>query len=307
MNWLIALREEPDNAELCDRFDTWLAAGQDNVNAWREVQRVWQLLGDTPRAKPVEQSLVRRSPHSRFATRALAATAAAVALVCLLAIAMPWFTIWLDADYNTATGETRQIVLADGSTVYLGPRSAMAVEIEQQARRVKLLAGEAFFEVVPDAKRPFEVDANGVQTTVLGTGFDVRLSSDSVAVAVEHGRVRVASPDASSGLEDPLLAGDWVRVGSNGAVERGNDPPELVASWRDGLLVVRDQRISDVIDEIRRHYRGKVVVADPGLGAKRVTGVYDLKRPLDALVAVVGAHGARIRQAGPWLAVASRY
>jgi transmembrane sensor len=308
LNWLIALREEPDNAELCDRFDVWLSQHGDNVSAWQEAQNLWNVMGQVPhasqRCSPASISGWRRHMSRRALHKA---GAGAIAAVCLMALALPSFTLWLEADYSTSVAESREIHLEDGSTVFLGAESALAVDLAGQDRRIRLLTGEAYFEVAPDPRRPFKVTANDVTTTVLGTGFDVKLSSQSVAVAVEHGRVGVSSPRATDNLTEPLVAGDWVRVASNGDIERGNADPETAASWRRGLLVVRDQSVGDVIDVIRRHLQGKIVIVDPGLEARRVTGVYDLKRPLDALSAVAEVHGAKLRGTETWLNVVSRY
>lgn len=78
---------------------------------------------------------------------------------------------------------------------------------------------------------------------VLGTGFDVRLRSGGVSVAVSHGRVAVMSSSPSAALTEPLEAGDWVRVGTNGTVERGKDVPEHVGGWRTGMLAVKDEAV----------------------------------------------------------------
>lgn len=50
-----------------------------------------------------------------------------------------------------------------------------------------------------------------------------------------------------------------------------------------------------------------VVLASDDLGNRRVTGVYDLNKPMDALTALVQVHGARIRQISPWLTVVSTF
>lgn len=128
---------------------------------------------------------------------------------------------------------------------------------------------------------------------------------DGVSVAVSHGSVAVTSPTNSQALVTPLVAGDWVRVEWTGTVRRGNDAPELVGGWRSGMLAVKDQAIADVLDEIGRHYRGKIIIGSANLKERRVTGVYNLKKPVEAAHAVAQALGARARQVSPWLIVLS--
>jgi transmembrane sensor len=297
----------------------WLAASAGNAEAWREAQHLWRVLGEAGDVRGNQPALrshgsmrpppsgsrhgATRTPSGRFGRRRLAIAAGAVAAVCLAVIVHPAIGIWLNADYSTAVAETREIRLEDGSVAILGADSALEVSFEKNLRRVHLLSGEAYFEVSPDSARPFQVRSGDVDTTVLGTAFDVNLKSDGVAIAVNHGRVAVSSPVENPNLATPLTEGDWVRVNWSGAVERGNDAPELVGSWRSGMLAVRDESIANVVQEIGRHYRGRILVTGSELGRKRVTGVYNLASPVDAVHAVAQAHGARVRQISPWLLV----
>ncbi len=56
--------------------------------------------------------------------------------------------------------ELRSLTLEDGTQVRLGPESALGVDFTAGERRVRLLKGEAFFDVVPNAARPFRVAAD---------------------------------------------------------------------------------------------------------------------------------------------------
>lgn len=319
LHWLIALQEDPQDTELCARFDGWLAADADNRRAWKECRHVWDALGsvenlageppfrgsDLPDAARSRGPAV-IGPRRSWGRPVMVALAGAVA-ICLAAVVQPSLSLWLAADYSTGVAESREIKLEDGSTVYLGADSAIAVSFETASRNIGLLAGEAYFEVAPDPSRPFNVETGNVETRVLGTGFNVHRSGNGVSVAVNHGRVAVSSGEEVETLNAALTAGDWVSVSWDGKVERGNDAPELVGGWRSGMLVVKDRPVADVIDEIRRHYKGTILSVDEELANLRVTGVYDLKRPIEALNAVVEAHGAHVRKVTPWVTVVSRW
>lgn len=69
--------------------------------------------------------------------------------------------------------------------VFHGAESVPAVDFAGQDRRTRLLTRGAYFEVAPDPRRPFMVTANDVVATVFGTASNVKLSLQSVAVAVE--------------------------------------------------------------------------------------------------------------------------
>lgn len=247
--------------------------------------------GATPLRRPVPAP-PRRRPRMAVAVAALAA---GVALVVLFGGGAP-----SPADVATGVGETRRILLADGSTAVLAPQTALDIAVDADGRRVTLRHGTAFFEVKPDPARPFAVGAGAVRTTVLGTAFEVGRDGDAVRVAVEHGRVRVDGADAAAVT---LSAGQAVRIGADGTGTAETLPPALVATWRGGRLAVRDQPVGAVVDQLAPYFDGWIVVADAALARQTVTGLYDLSDAAAAVEAVAGAHGAAVYRISPWLLV----
>ncbi len=306
LHWLIALQERPDEPGLKGACEAWRSASPDNAAAWREAEHVWAVLGEAGPSVRTERANAGRAatPRRRWGQPAAVAAVALALAACLVLAVLPSIGLWLAADYSTATAELRRIELEDGSVVQLGAGSAIDLAWTEERRRIRLLAGEAYFEVAPDPSRPFTVEAAGVEAEALGTAFDVRLVAGAVSVAVEHGRVAVAR--GGDLLAPSLTAGDWARVGLDGSVEKGRIAPELVAAWRQGMLVARDESVADILSELRRHYRGTIVVAASGLEERRVTGVYRLGEPIVALEALAGAHGARIHRVSPWIAIVTR-
>jgi transmembrane sensor len=311
LRWLISLQEEPDDAALAARFEAWLAHSEANGRAWAEARHVWGVLG------AAEPALERRHgareaarakggrPAVRRRGRRVAASAMGIVALFVLVLLQPAITIWMMADHATGVAETRAVGLDDGSVAWLGADSAIQVSFDKAARRVTLLSGEAYFEVQRDAGRPFRVSADGVTATVLGTAFDVRTDPDSVSVAVSHGKVAVASARAPAMAGDQLEAGDWISIDNAGRAERGTADPELAGGWRSGVLVVQDRPVAEVVQVLGRYQRGRIVIAGSGLATRRVTGIYDLNAPAEALLAVAETHGATVRRISPWLTVVS--
>jgi transmembrane sensor len=218
----------------------------------------------------------------------------------------------LQSDYATGTAEIRTVMLEDGSKVTLAPESAITVVYSNERRKIRLLGGDSFFDVAANPERPFVVTADDVNTTVLGTGFEVLRGKSGVDVAVEHGRVRVDyTSDEQSLLAATLDAGQSVHVdwaGGNGAgqMARGDKPVTHVAPWRQKQLIARDQPLGAVVDQLRRYYAGKIVVLGDALSDETVTGVYNLSDPLEALYGVARAREADLWQVSPWLVIVSR-
>jgi transmembrane sensor len=237
----------------------------------------------------------------RIAVAAVAfALAASIALLLLPGLVQRW-----TADATTRTAEIRALHLPDGSTVTLGPESAIDIAFDDHRRLVRLLAGRAFFEVAPDASHPFVVHARDVDTIVTGTAFDVRLAEDGVEVAVQQGHVRVEDGNAAPPVLESLNAGDWVQVGQDGAVSRLQRPAAQATAWQQGQLVAIDRPVGDVVDELRTCFDGRIVLLDSALAARHVTGVYDLRNPAAGLRALAAAHGAKVTAVTDWILVVS--
>jgi transmembrane sensor len=104
-------------------------------------------------------------------------------------------------------------------------------------------------------------------------------------------------------VSERLAEGDWMRVGWNGDVRRGQAPPDEVGSWLRGQIVARDRPLADVIDDLRRYCACLILLTDGALGELRVSGVYNVSDPIAALAAMAGAHGGSVRQLSPWVLV----
>lgn len=302
--WLIRLREEPGDPTVRAGFEAWRAAAPAHRAAWAEVAQAFDLIGQ---AVPATESDDEPRPAGRLLSRrVLAGGAIAAVAACLALVFLPGLLLQLNADYATATGEWRELGLADGSAVDLAPRSAITVAMAADRRDVRLLAGQAFFRVTPDAARPFQVQAGDMRATALGTAFDVRLLEGGAGVAVAEGKVRVDYGPSPAGTSRVLQANDWLRVTPAGELLARNEPVGEIGAWRQGQLVAHNRTVADVIDELRPYFSGLIVVASDAVARRRVTGVYELRNPIEALRAVGRAHDdIAVTRVLPWLVVVS--
>jgi transmembrane sensor len=312
---LVLLSETPDDPALKARIDSWCAQSPLHREVWERTRRTYLLIGGSPavhgakwkrlaagRAAPPEPApaaLATHQPQLRRARGLLVAATLAVA-ACLAMVVAPVAYIRLQADMVTATADVRTIDLEDGSRVRLAPQSAIGFAFSDGERRVRLLKGEAFFDVAPDTRRPFRVVAGDVTATVLGTAFEVALQEDGAAVAVRHGKVRVDDARTSPPLSETLQAGDWVRVKGR-AARRGSTPRDDIGDWTAGQFVARDRPIGEIVDRLRGYYDGAIVLQDSAFAGRLVSGVYDLRDPETTLRNLASAHNAVVRRISPWL------
>ncbi len=264
---MLDLRAAPDDPARQSAADAWIAAHPDHRRAWALAERAWIAAGDAldrPLPRPANRNRVRR-------------LGAALAACLALALAVPEARVRLAADAVTPSGPGRSLSLADGSTVALAGDSAVAARLGADARRVELLRGAAYFEVTPDAARPFTVAAGAVTVTVRGTGFAVTRGDGRTTVAVAHGAVTVEA----DGIATALRGGERLEIGAGARRVAAVDPAD-VALWRADRLAVTDAPLGEVLDAVARRHGGLYLVGDD-LRGRRVTGVFDLSDPGRAL------------------------
>jgi transmembrane sensor len=301
--WLLRLEAAPDDAALRAAAEAWRRESEDHARAWKRAERAWDMLAGPPESAPAVPAEAIAAKTGWFAGRGR--IAAAVSLVVVMLMVAGTQLLGPRADFVTATAELRQIALEDGTRIDLSPQTALDATIAAGRRSVKLMSGEAFFEVAPDPSRPFEVEAGELTIKVVGTAFDVRMGAEALTVSVAHGAVEVRT--AGSPMQPlGLTPGDQVTLDrKSGAVRRSRIPPEEVASWRGHQIFVESVKLGDVVEDIRR-YSGKwIVFQDSRLAAQQVTGFYDLRDPDRALRVLVGPFGGRVREVTPFLRIVS--
>jgi transmembrane sensor len=308
MDWLLRLKEKPQCPQTAGDLKAWLDRSERNQAAWKTALKTWALLGEVePQYTHLWQQKsgdVVPLPRRR---RWVAATGLALAAALALFLAAPAFMTWLQADFRTGNGESRVVTLADGSEVNLSAGSAIDVDLSPAGRRVRLLAGQAFFDVAHDAKRPFTVDAGNAEVVVLGTAFDVALDEEKTTVELARGVVGISGDGASRAVAE-LAPGDMATVdGDTGAITHATVPIEEIGAWRSGRLFVNDVTVDSVVARLQRYHPAWISVPDRALGRQRVTGLYDLRDPDRALKALVQPLGGKVRSVSAYARVISRF
>lgn len=288
-------------------FERWLSQGREHARAFERAQAIWtelEALRHAPgclaadlRPSRVDSNRAVAGLAAARATRKPLWMAAGMAAICLVATGAAssfWYgnpMVMMAADYRTAPGEQQTVTLPDGSVVDLSSRSAIALHFTDKERRVELLEGAAYFKAAPRAgeeTRPFVVEGAEGTVTALGTQFVVDRLSEAVEVAVVEHEVRVALKDTGNGAASTVLTpGQSVRYSLQdglGHVEETN--VELAAAWRQGKLIFDQVPLSDVVAELNRYRRGRIVIADSGLAKRTVSGVFDTKDLDRALVTI---------------------
>ncbi len=309
--WVIRLGGNPLLPEERQAFERWRSENPSHAAAFERAQATWAELAGlrdepgtltadipTPRLRPM------RTPRPWIPVAAIAAS-----LLLLIGGGAFWIgdpVIALTADHRTAPGQVEHVTLADGSVVDLGPASAIATHFSGAQRRVTLLAGEAYFTVAPMGgaeHRPFVVEAANGTATALGTQFSVETQPDGAEVTVAVHRVGVALT-SRDGADVVLTEGQAVRYDRTHGmgVVRGADL-DAATAWRRGRLVFDRVPLQEVVVELNRYRRGRIVIANSALADRRVSGVFETDHLDTALAAITGELGVRTASIPPLVTV----
>ena len=204
----------------------------------------------------------------------------AAAIVLLLVVSGAFF--WQYAQNESIVSDLRQQVnyitkanpkgikstlrLSDGSKVRLNAETSIYFpEKFSDSQRVVYLKGEAFFEVAKDVDRPFTVITGDVETTVLGTAFNISAYADEseVKIAVAEGRVKVN--EKTSG-KDPAFS--YILLPYEMATLRFDQQEfkktrlnsEEIFDWKEGIIHFQKASFEEVVISLQRWYGVKFIV-----------------------------------------------
>ena len=278
-----------DSGEMTDAqrrdFHAWLDDPR-NVRAHSEMRTLVGLIQDLPEGKaaglnrlPIPQPWFPVLAH--VLDHPLRTSFVAAAAVAVL-VAGAWFNMrpvreFVTQSYSTEVGESRTIVLKDGSTARMNTKSRIRWTGVGKDRRVVLDMGEVLFEVAHDPVRPFRVMVGNSEIRDLATEFDVyRRDNGSVVVTVLKGQVTVGGVAIGSGestfSERQLKADEQVEYTMAGLV---NDVHPVdatkVVRWRAGLLETQGLSFSTVISELNRYSTKQILVPDSRVDEAHIT------------------------------------
>lgn len=156
--------------------------------------------------------------------------------------------------------DSRQEVLLDGSTITLNKHSSMTYsqKLLGGERLVNLTAGEAYFEVTKNQKKPFIVDAQKVKITVLGTAFNVRKTGSSTTVIVDSGSVEVRT----AGSQIVLAPNEKAIIDhETGKIEKSSQDNALFRYYVTQKFVVEDVSLPLLVAALNEAYGASIEIA----------------------------------------------
>ncbi len=153
---------------------------------------------------------------------------------------------------ETPRGGQYHLTLADGTQVWLNAASSLRYPTTFTGKERKVeLTGEAYFEVVHNAKSPFKVISNGQEVEDIGTHFNINAYTDepSTKTTLLEGAVRVSENNHSKILNP----GQQATISNHTLTINTVDTEEAIA-WKNGQFVFENENIHSIMRKLSRWY-----------------------------------------------------
>ncbi|MDC7685112.1 FecR domain-containing protein [Asticcacaulis sp. BYS171W] len=313
VRWVATQASGVWDADLQARLDAWLSADTRHQGAFFRAQAAWAMMDrasvmgagidaaeispppfdaeSVPDTAP-DAFVVPLTAAARPTRRGLLSVMGGGAVAASLTAAFVLAAAVRDrVDLETEVGELRKVPLKDKSVASVNTDSRIEVSLKPDRRDVRLVRGEAWFEVAKDKARPFVVAADTVRVRAVGTAFSVRKLATGAVVLVSEGVVEVWNhkiPDRPA----RLTAGSRAFVPYAPAPVEAEYRPEAVdraLAWRDGQIAFDNDTLQSAVAEFNRYNAQKIVVADPALNAEKLVGWFRADQPETFARAVHGA------------------
>ena len=315
-DWHVIMHSGDIDQETRAAFEAWLHADRDHKRAYRAIEQVYRDLDFAmPQAGVDVDAMLGRHKNPwterlrAFTLRPQRAAGLAAAAAVFLAVLIVPQLMTSPApqsdrapSYATEIAEISEITLQDGSVITLGAKSVIETEFTDVSRQVRLVSGEAFFDVAKDPDRPFYVAAHDTLVRVVGTKFDVKSAGSKVHVAVLEGVVEVIRPETmpetfarqerlvEEAPKQIVTAGERI---TSARSQRSLPEAEVIrtaqaGAWRSGRLAYEDASLGEIFADFNRYHQQQVRIASPDLRDLRLTATFKTT-DLDAAIEMVEA------------------
>jgi transmembrane sensor len=188
---------------------------------------------------------------------------------------------------ETKNSETKQLQLADGTTVRMNSASKIEYlkSFSDSIRQVNLV-GEAFFNVIPE-QRKFIVVTKNNRISVLGTKFNIWTRNNITRLIVEEGKVSFGQIDSDMD-EGLILKSNQMAVSNNEQIGKPIEisDTEILLGWLTGKIVFNKTKLSEVVEELNRIYDINIKLENQILADFSISGSFEKKPIKDILEAI---------------------
>lgn len=295
--WLLELRETPNNPKTQQEWQSWLNASPEHHLAWQRIEKFsGQLSHISPELARSALSTPNKHPRRVFITSAA---------ISLFAGPTLWYghqhssVQGIFADYRTRFGETQLVTLKDGTQLTLNSDSIVNIYYDAMTT-VRLIKGDIFVVTSSNAvKAPLLIDLGYATAQPLGTRFLVSNQKNKKAnISVYEGAVRL-QPAEHNASPLRLNEGDAGVVSQHSAKYLGASKKRDYA-WINGMLITKDTPLPEFLQQLSRHFPGHYQVKGEAHSVQ-VSGSFRLDNRDNILNVLQAAYALKLTKTRRWL------
>jgi len=196
----------------------------------------------------------------------------------------------------TSYGETKSLLLEDGTKVILNANSSLTVPrlgFGDYTRNVSL-KGEANFSVahLPGNQKFVVKTADGPDIVVLGTEFTVYNRLHQFKVSLSKGKIQLKYKENQRSKNLIMRAGELVTIDAKGkAVLKKTADPEIFSAWKDNRYVFDHTSLQDICTLFEEDFGLAIEIADPEISTWAVSGTFKASNAQELLEALAESSG----------------
>jgi|GEM_PF-1604506 transmembrane sensor len=204
-----------------------------------------------------------------------------------------WFSIYQYNNKNhliivsTKLHEHKMIKLSDGTSVLMNENTTVSYNRStyDQYRTFDLIEGEAFFNVIHNAKNPFKVRIDKIDVDDIGTSFNIRKEKQKIIVVVNSGVVSLTNKAIGKKVLVIAQQKAIYDIASDKITSGANDERNYKA-WTDKNLQFIKTPLVEVINELEGTYGATIYLEDNSLKNKTLTASFN-NQQIDSVLNVI--------------------
>ncbi|MGE4586492.1 MAG: FecR family protein [Mangrovibacterium sp.] len=285
-----------------EKVRTWIAENQTNKKLFIRLKNTYVLSRKSSGRISAEQEYLHLLSRTGIRRRKLLSRLLKYAALILLTAGTTWgiqkYMQFPEAGKPEAgamhelicpPGQISELLLADGTRVWMnaGSHISFPAAFQPHQREIRL-SGEAFFDVSPDAERPFLVHTPDITIKVLGTSFNVDAYSGSfhIKTTLVEGKVELQGKNGEKIAE--MIPGQLADFNVNNRKLRisGVDT-RFYSSWKEGKMTFFNEPLESIVLKLERWYNVQFVFSSEDIKAYRFSGTFLKYKPLEQILEII--------------------
>ncbi len=277
-----------------ESFERWIQLSKRNHSIFLALKEEWESTGVIPsdfhpdKAKAWSNILsaiiiprIKRKYFKKKYSFSLASVAA-IFLIPVLATSI-WFYLYLSEQpiangwvkIDVPDGARIEFLLPDSSSGWLNSGATLKYPVVFGKHRKVELTGEAYFCVKHKKQSDFTVSVPDMDIKVIGTKFNVSAYDNApyTFVVLEEGSIEV---DGKTGVfNQRLLPNEKILFNHESkTLNLSKVNASRYSAWKDGYLIIENERLGEVVGRIERWYNIKIVIEDKELNDFRIRATF---------------------------------